>query len=1132
MSEKQPDLEQEQQEKEHPFVYVLEDFSFASLSSTYLLHHSLEPVSTDARDVAGIHPQFIEVNFGSFTSPSSTVYFPMVEVSRQERALVFTCGCRTPKRKLCEHQAQVLLLIMSRNEIRVFFDEDLREQKFRQAALSYGLEKEANLSDFFELEYAGRTLQVKPRLKELLSSDKLNEAYLKERLLPKQQSQGPEVGQKESTRMVAVLSEHRYYSHLCVELFEAHLTRDGKVKNPLKPVDPLDLIWGTDKSEELKFYTGISKFHKNYTTGKPASDLEALKAIVRNPLQLDFFCHNLSASANITAASVVPVRLTNQPVNLRLAVKVKESFYEVTGQLELEGNTYNLEKLQLRYDFFVLLQGRLHLVDNPHFLRIIGFFKQHHNKLLLHKSKFEAFRQQILSELESRVHISYSYLKPATPRQLEQQGYTKAPEKIIYLSDSENYVLLTPVLRYGHTEIPVLSKKQVHAIDDQGNAFLVERDVEQELHLTTTLLLQHPDFEEQLHRDHFSLHKKHFLDEDWFLNAFEVWQNQNITILGFNEISKNKLNPNKARISIIVTSGVDWFDTSIEVRYGKQRVALKHLHRAIRNRSKYVPLGDGTMGILPEEWLEKFAGYFKTGDIVEEHLRIPKINFSGISDLYQEEQLTEEVKEQLALYRSRFSGFEAIREVEVPRELNATLREYQKQGLNWLNFLDEFNFGGCLADDMGLGKTVQVLAFILSQRARQQHNTNLVVVPTSLIFNWQAEIEKFAPSLRLLTFYGAGRAKGSVEFSQYEIVLTSYGALLSDVRLLKQYRFNYIFLDESQNIKNPESQRFRAVRLLQARNRIVLTGTPVENNTFDLFGQFAFACPGLLGSKQHFKEHYSAPIDKFKDSQRARELQQKIRPFLLRRTKQQVASELPDKTEMVLYCEMGEEQRKVYDACEKEIRDFLTDQSEENLPKTSMQVLQGLTKLRQICNSPALLPDEHFYGNTSAKMEVLLEQIESKSGQHKILVFSQFVSMLNLIEKELAARGIAYEFLTGKTRNRAATVAEFQGNPAVRVFLVSLKAGGTGLNLTEADYVYLVDPWWNPAVENQAIDRTYRIGQKKNVVAVRLICPNTIEEKIMKLQEAKKQLVQDLVKSDASVFKSLTKQDLLSLVTR
>ncbi|RYG03789.1 MAG: hypothetical protein EOO07_31560, partial [Chitinophagaceae bacterium] len=307
-------------------------------------------------------------------------------------------------------------------------------------------------------------------------------------------------------------------------------------------------------------------------------------------------------------------------------------------------------------------------------------------------------------------------------------------------------------------------------------------------------------------------------------------------------------------------------------------------------------------------------------------------------------------------------------------------------------------------------------------------------------------------------------------------------------------------------------------------NKVAITGTPIENNTFDLYGQLSFACPGLFGSKQQFADLYSTPIDQFKDSKRAKELQNKIKPFILRRTKEQVAKELPDKTEIILYCEMGTEQKEVYEANKKEIQDYILGKSEDELPKSSMHVLRSITRLRQICNSAALLADGKSYLQASSKIDVLIEQIESKAQNHKILIFSQFVGMLDLIKRRLAEKEIKYQYLTGQTKNRGEVVKEFQSNNSIPVFLISLKAGGTGLNLTEADYVYLVDPWWNPAVENQAIDRAYRIGQHKNVMAIRLICPDTIEEKIMKLQAVKKDLVKDLIQTDGSFFKGLTKK--------
>src|SRR5690606_14432756 len=493
------------------------------------------------------------------------------------------------------------------------------------------------------------------------------------------------------------------------------------------------------------------------------------------------------------------------------------------------------------------------------------------------------------------------------------------------------------------------------------------------------------------------------------------------------------------------------------------------------------------------------------------------------------EVLSEEAQQEINNYKVHFSDFTNIPVVKRPKELKAKLRDYQQEGLNWLNFLDNFNFGGCLADDMGLGKTLQIIAFILSQREKHGHRTNLIVVPTSLLFNWLEEIEKFAPSMKVEVHYGPQREKDVEELNKYEVVLTTYGMLLSDIRILKTFRFNYIFLDEAQAIKNPNSARYKAARLLQARNRVVLTGTPVENNTFDLYGQLSFACPGLLGSKQFFKDTYAIPIDQFAYNKRATELRRKINPFMLRRTKQQVAKELPQKTEMLIYCEMNAEQRLVYDTYERELREFISSKSDDEMQKSSMHVLTGLTKLRQICNSPRLLK-EGYSGENAVKIEVIAEQIENKSENHKILVFSQFVEMLDLIRVELEDRKIVFEYLTGQTKNRGENVRNFQQNKDVRVFLISLKAGGVGLNLTEADYVYLVDPWWNPAVENQAIDRSYRIGQTKNVVAVRLICKDTVEEKIAKLQQKKRKLAQDLIATDATFFNQLSKSELLDIL--
>ncbi|WP_028978195.1 DEAD/DEAH box helicase [Sporocytophaga myxococcoides] len=1110
--------------------YIIEDVNFASLNKGLLFTHSSTLVATDSRGFFDIQPEIIDINFVSFTTLSNLRDSPTVSVKKEESSLKFTCTCGFPGDKLCSHQIQILYNIMDRPNLRTFFDEKLRHEKIRDAAREYGLENEPDPDELFQIEYDRRSLSVKPKLKGLFAVNEVTDAYFKEQVLPKREAQQEEdfASYKQT---ILVFGKHRYYDHFVIELFEAETTKDGNVRNPLVPVNSTDAVWKTQEVDVLKFYAAIVGFQNNYSETKSQSDIEGLKAVVKNPLSHPAFFHDNNISEKISAQSIIPVKLKSSRMELSLSVDLKERFHEVSAELVIEDQLYDLKSLQMKFGYFIRIGDTMHLIQDEDLARVISFFRQQNHKVLIHPSKFDAFQQNLLVGLENKFRITYSHIKKAPPTLLEEQGFTALSEKIIYLSDSENFVLITPVMKYGNVEIPILSKRQIYTKDQNGNTFLVERDQEAEVRYVSFLLRQHPFFQEQVNGDCYYLHKQRLLENDWFLDAFEEWKRYGITILGFNELKSIQYNPNKASINIKVNSGIKWFETTIDIKFGDQKVSLKQLQKSVKDKSRYIQLDNGTLGILPADWLKKFSAYFNAADIdvVAGMLKTPKTNFNEIAELYEEHLLTNETLQQLKNFRNAFEHFESIQEIEIPKELNATLRDYQKQGLNWLNFLDDFGFGGCLADDMGLGKTIQIITFILLQRKKQAHNTNLIVVPASLIFNWQEEIDRFAPSIKVHTFHGAGRIKDPSDFDNYEIIITTYGTLLSDISTLKKYNFNYIILDESQAIKNPESQRYKAACLLKSRNKLVLTGTPVENNTFDLFGQFSFVCPGLLGNKQQFKGHYSMPIDKFEDSGRAKELRQKINPFLLRRTKKQVAKELPEKTEMVLYCEMGENQRSIYDAYEQDMRDFIASRNEDELNKENMHFLKGLTRLRQLCNSTALISENKAYGEDSAKIEVLMEEIGNKHKEHKILVFSQFVSMLDLIKAKLDDKGISHVYLTGQTKERGAVINNFQNNDQVRVFLISLKAGGTGLNLTEADYVYLVDPWWNPAVENQAIDRSYRIGQQKNVVAVRLICPNTIEEKIMKLQQTKKELVNDLVKTDADIVKSLTKKELMSL---
>ena len=1114
----------------HHFAF---NCSIASLTEADILKQLLVNTYFEHNAIQQIAPLAIEVNQASFKSLISDV-FPVVTVIQLHDRLSLSCTCQAEKGHLCEHEALVLMSVLKREEFSVFFNASLRQHTFKKMAADYGLENEKDLDVFLKLNYDHKKIQVSPKSSGLVPLTKESLLTMSnELLLPDVPALTRQAMYKEDTSVCIVFKRHKYYKYLMVELYKAQTTKEGKLKNPFEPINPLDLIWESDQTNQVKFYTAIAKFQNHSDAKRSESDISALKAIIKNPSGFEFYVHEETLSENITAGSVLPVKAAVLSNEVIVQVNYREPFYELSGKLNINGFVYALNDLTVKFNYFVLADQCLFLVDKLPVLALIDLLKNKPDSLMVHASKYMEFKSQVLAKLEDKLTVQYTYIEEATARQIKEKGFYDVVEKIIYLSDFGNYVMLTPVMKYGEVEIPVRTKRQIYGTDAKDKEFMVKRKEEEEISFIALLWRQHLEFEEQLENDmpYFCLHKKNFLEEEWFLNTFEEWRNNGITVLGFNTIEQNKLNAHKITIDIKVVSGINWFNTIVDAKFGKKKVSVKQLHKSIRNKSKYVQLDDGTLGILPAEWIERFANYFNAGEVVDDDtIRISKVNYSAIDAYYEESMLDEEVKKELTIYNEKLSGFSSIQPVDVPKALQGTLRPYQKHGLNWLNFLDDFNFGGCLADDMGLGKSVQIIAFILSQRTKSAHNTNLLVVPTTLMFNWQAEVQKFAPDIKVLALYGSGRTKNISKLDDYEIILTSYTTLLSDVDFLKEYRFNYIFLDESQNIKNPETQRYKAVRLLTSRNKIAITGTPVENNTFDLYSQLSFACPGLLGSKKYFKDVYSSPIDRFKHTRRAVELQHKVQPFILRRTKQQVAAELPEKNEMVLYCEMQADQRRIYDAYEKEFRDYISATTHDELRKNAMNVLKGLTKLRQICNSPKLLSSGDLsMDEPSSKIAMLMQQVEDKAPQHKILIFSQFVSMLDLIKKELVQRDIRFSYLTGSTRNRQTVVTEFQENEDIKVFLISLKAGGTGLNLTQADHVYIVDPWWNPAVENQAIDRTHRIGQTKEVLAIRLICPGTVEEKIMKMQESKKHLVDSLIKEDVSFLKSLSKDDLLSL---
>jgi len=462
---------------------------------------------------------------------------------------------------------------------------------------------------------------------------------------------------------------------------------------------------------------------------------------------------------------------------------------------------------------------------------------------------------------------------------------------------------------------------------------------------------------------------------------------------------------------------------------------------------------------------------------------------------------------------NKLKNFKGIKKVEPPKCLNANLREYQQEGLNWLNFLYEFKFGGILADDMGLGKTVQTLAHI--SRLKEEGkltNPSLIVMPTSLIANWKNEAKKFTPNLRVLSLHGNDRADRFDDIENYDILLTTYPLVVKDQKRFNEYKFFYIILDEAQKIKNPKTQMAIALKTFKSDYRLALSGTPIENHLGELWSIFSFLMPGFLESLSFFRMYYQTPIEKEHNFERQNLLNRRVQPFMVRRTKEKVADELPEKSEIIKYTQFESAQSKLYESIrvtmEKKVQEAVR---EKGLGSSHITLLDALLKLRQVCCDPSLLKIEEAQKvQESAKLELLLDLVDELLQEgRKILIFSQFTSMLAIIEEKIKEQEISYTKLTGSTRNREEVLETFTSGKA-DIFLISLKAGGVGLNLVEADTVIHDDPWWNPAVENQATDRVHRIGQTKAVFVYKLIVENTIEQKILELQ-TRKQAIQDAI---------------------
>ena len=812
------------------------------------------------------------------------------------------------------------------------------------------------------------------------------------------------------------------------------------------------------------------------------------------------------------------VTVSNQFIAPVFKVFAKNNHFEIACTAKLRGQAVSLSENECSSSFFFLQEDVMYLWEKPEdMVQAEKFIKQGNTKLS--GEDWSEKIQKVILPLTKDYQVEFD-------KALTREVKNVAPEIRLQLQEKGDYLVFQPIFSYQGYETKISDKETV-TIPDGDKILIIQRNKEAEESFFQKLENLHSQFIRPQDGGSLVLKGADVLRNNWFFLFVDAMKEMKIAVYGFEALRNFRFNTARPSTHIHVSSGLDWFDAKVEIEFDGQRVGIDDIKKALNNKQSFVQLGDGTLGILPDEWLRRYSLLFKVGDERTNKLRLSKYHMSVIDELYEnrnESELSFELDEKF----ERLREFKNIPEINPPDHLEPVLRPYQKAGFQWLSYLNDVTWGGILADDMGLGKTIQALTMLEHYKQSNGSIRAIVICPTTLIYNWKNEVEKFTPSLSWHIHHGSVRSRSAEELQNHHIIITTYGTLRSDIQILLKIKFDYVVLDESQAIKNPSSKVTKAACLLEAKNRLCMSGTPLQNNTFDIFAQMNFLNPGLLGSMEFFRNEFATPIDKFGEQEQKEHLRKLLYPFILRRTKEQVAKDLPEKTETILFCEMEKEQRDIYDMYRDTYRSkILGEIDQQGINKSQLTILQGLMKLRQICDSPAILNEEDKYPNHSIKLEELAREITENIGEHKALVFSQFLGMLALIRKKLTEDGIPFEYFDGSTSatEREKAIQNFQNNDACRVFLISLKAGGVGLNLTAADYVYIVDPWWNPAVEQQAIDRTHRIGQTKNIFAYRMICIDTIEDKILQLQERKRKLASELITDDASFVKSLSKQD-------
>ncbi len=804
---------------------------------------------------------------------------------------------------------------------------------------------------------------------------------------------------------------------------------------------------------------------------------------------------------------------------LHFEVNQEDGEFRLDIQVSLNGTDYPYSRFR-RYQFLLESGNEYFILSYSDYLTLEWLQEKDPQ---LYGTQPDVFAREILAKLEEGYTVKRNNL-------LAKTGIQVTPVNRVLLSEiSGSFLVLTPQWIYDGFVVEGPWKEN-HETIRNGVTYLIERDKEAEATFLQLLESLHAGFPRQLN-GYYYLSFAEAQKKQWFMKVYHRLLELNIQLTGMDMLQHFRYSPFKITVetSLLKEDG-DWLTLKMAVSFGEEEVLLPELQKMLLAGQRAILLKDGSLGVLTDEWMEQYGTLIRHGKVSKKEIMVPRWLAFSEQQAGKDGQVFDQVLKKS--WREKWQDWQAGAGplYPIPASVQATLRPYQQKGYEWMLLLAEAGAGACLADDMGLGKTLQTICLLAHQAAQHPGSRHLIICPSSLIYNWQQELKRFAPTLSTLVHHGAGRSAAELEKEDYQIIITSYGTVRADIEAISLLPFGTVVLDESHNIKNPAAQVTRAVGRLLAAMRIALSGTPVMNNTFDLYAQLNFLLPGMLGGREFFKREYADAIDREQDADKIRALQKLTAPFVLRRTKEQVAQDLPPKTEIVLWCDMSAAQKQLYDEIKESIRSSLfLNIKKEGLNKSKLAVLQGMLKLRQVCNSPLLLPAEEQTCTDSVKTDLLISELCDNLKEHKVLVFSQFTSMLDLLGELCRQRGIAYYHFDGQTppAKRAEMVSRFQQeDDKTNVFLISLKAGNAGLNLTAASYVFLFDPWWNTAVQQQAIDRTHRIGQTKNVFAYKMICKDTIEEKIISLQQRKKQLADELVSEDDGFVKSLSEEDI------